>query len=168
MKRLSICLPLILFAFPALASVTISKEYLFTPTLWEKVETGLKQAAARDPEMQKYPIFFSIESAEGIALWCPPHSPKITDGTGCFLNFLINTNSFSLTIKKGLALTFSSQQISDQIKAHDPNTTEDHLHFGSPFVSTKTFGSHYYCQPEGGNLNKKWQCYLFISESFGG
>lgn len=96
------------------------------------VENNIQKAAARDPEMQEYPIFYSIDQANGISLWCPPHMPKV-DGTGCSMNFSIQSDALSITVKKGLALSFNSQQVLDQLKATDPNKTQDHQHFGSPF-----------------------------------
>jgi len=131
------------------------------------VESSIQKAAIRDPEMQEYPIFYSIDQANGISLWCPPHMPK-GDGTGCSMSFSIKSDTLSITLKKGLALSFSSRQVFDQLKATDPNTTQDHQHFGSLFEKADTFGSHYYCQSEGAESNKSWQCYLFVSETFGG
>ncbi len=157
----------LLAAFPAFGSVTLSKEYSFPPSMWATVESDIQEAATRAPEMQEYPSFYSIDKANGISIWCPPHMPK-ADGTGCSMNFSIKSDSISLTIKKGLALNFNSQQVSNQLRATDPNTTKDHQHFGSPFEKVDTFGSHYYCQPEGTEPNKSWQCHLFVSETFGG
>ena len=166
MRRLFI-IQLLLAAFPALGSVILSKEYLFPPSMLATVESSIQKAAIRDPEMQEYPIFYSIDQANGISLWCPPHMPK-GDGTGCSMSFSIKSDTLSITLKKGLALSFSSRQVFDQLKATDPNTTQDHQHFGSLFEKADTFGSHYYCQSEGAESNKSWQCYLFVSETFGG
>lgn len=145
----------------------LSKEYSFPPTLLATVEGHLQKAAARDPEKQEYPIFYSIDQAIGVSLWCPPHMPK-ADGTGCTMNFSIKSDALSITIKKGLALGFNSQQVINQLKAMDPNITQEHQHFGSPFEKADTFGSHYYCQPEEAESNKSWQCYLFVSEALAG
>jgi len=165
--RKLIIFQLLFAAFPALGSVTLSKEYLFPPTMLATIENNIRKAGARDPEMQEYPIFYPIDQTNGISLWCPPHMPK-ADGTGCSMNFSIKSDALSITIKKGLALVFNSQQVLDQLKTTDPNATQDHQHFGSPFEKADTFGSHYYCQPEGTESNKSWQCYLFVNESFGG
>lgn len=166
MKKLFM-IQLLLAAFPAFGSVTLSREYLFPTTMLAILESKIQNAAARDSEMQEYPIFFSIDPVNGISLWCPPHMPK-ADGTGCSMNFSIKMEFISMTIRKGLTLSFNAQQVVDHIKAIDPNTAQDHQHFGSPFEKTDTFGSHYYCRPEGVELNKTWQCYLFVSETFGG
>jgi hypothetical protein len=165
--RKLLIIQLLLAAFPALGSVTLSKEYPFPPSMVATVEGNIQKAAAREPEMQEYPIFYSIDQANGISLWCPPYMPK-ADGTGCSMNFSVKLDAVSITIKKGLALSFSSRRVVDQLKATDPNTTQDHQHFGSPFEKVDTFGSHYYCQPEGNESNKSWQCYLFVNETFGG
>ncbi|MGZ3733172.1 MAG: hypothetical protein ACXU9U_05490 [Parachlamydiaceae bacterium] len=154
-------------AFPAFGSVTLSRDYLFPPTMLALVESKIQKAAARDPEMQAYPIFYSIDQTNGISLWCPPHAPK-ADGTGCSMNFLIKLDSISMTIKKGLALSFNAQQVLEHLKAIDPNSTQDHQFFGSPFEKADTYGSHYYCRPETVESIKSWQCYLFVSETFGG
>ncbi len=157
----------LLSAFPAFGLVTISKEYPFSPSKLATVESEIQKAATRDLEMQEYPVFISIDRANGISLGCPPHMPK-TDRTGCSLYFSIKLDSLSLIIKKGLSLSFGSQQVVDQLKAIDPNATQDHQHFGSPFEKADSFASHYYCQPEILERNKVWQCYLVITESLGG
>lgn len=165
LRKLFIC-QFLIAAFPALGSVMLSKEYSFPPTLLATVESKVQEAVSRAPDMQEHPIFYSIDNANGISLWCPPHMPK-ADGTGCFMNFLIESESLAIVIKKGWVLSFNSQQIIDHLKATDPNAAQEHQHFGSPFSKADTFGSHYYCKPEGTDLNKSWQCYLFVNESFG-
>ena len=149
------------------ASVSVSKEYPFLPKLVSDLEKDLAKAASRNPELQEYPIAYTIGDANGIVLWCPPHQP-VSDGTGCSLNFLIKMDSVTLNIKKGVAMSFTAQQVNDQLSKLDPNTTQDHQQFGSPFEKKDTFGSHYYCQPEGNEKAKTWQCYLYVQESFGG
>jgi hypothetical protein len=156
----------LLLAFPAFSLVTISKEYPFPPSKLATVGSEIKKAADREPEMQEYPVFISIDRANGISLGCPPHMPK-ADRTGCSLYFSIKSDSLSLIIKKGLSLSFGSQQVSDQLKTIDPNATQDHQHFGSPFTETDTFSSHYYCQPEGLERNRAWHCYLVVTEILG-
>jgi hypothetical protein len=157
----------VLSAFSAFGLVTISKEYPFPPSKLATVETEIQNAATRDSEMQEYPVFISIDRINGISLGCPPHLPK-TDRTGCSLYFSIKLDSLSLIIKKGLSLSFSSHQVVEQLKAIDPNATQDHQHFGSPFAKVDSFASHYYCQPEILERNKAWQCYLVVTESLGG
>lgn len=154
------------FAPPTMADVSISKEYPFAPKLVNDIEQYLIQAAARDAEMQNYPVAFTIDKQNGIVLWCPPQMPN-KDDKGCSLNFIIKTDTFSLTIKKSLVPAFTSQQVNDQLSKLNPNTTTDHQHFGSPFEAKDTFGSHYFCQPEGAEGVKAWQCYLHVQEAFG-
>ncbi|MBK9040062.1 MAG: hypothetical protein IPL83_13015 [Bdellovibrionales bacterium] len=160
-------LTVLLSTFPAFSLVTISKEYLFPPNKLATVESEIQKAATRDSEMQEYPVFISIDRENGISLGCPPHMPK-TDTTGCSLYFSLKFDSLSLIIKKGLSLSFKSQQVVDQLKAIDPESTQDHQHFGSPFEKADSFSSHYYCQVENLEREKAWQCYLFITESLGG
>lgn len=156
---------ILIFTLPTFASISISKEYSFSPSMLTAAENFLQKAAARAPEVPKFPVFNSLDQTNGVSMWCPPLMPK-TDGTGCFMNFTVQSEAFSLIIKKRVSLTFSSQQVIDQLKTLDPNATEDHQQFGSLFETKDTFGSHYYCQPEGDVPNKQWHCYLFVSESF--
>lgn len=148
-------------------SLIVSKEYPFPPEMLAKIEGALQQAAARIPEMQEYPIFYSLDQAKGISLWCPPHMPE-KDGSGCSMNFSMKSNEVTLTMTKGLSLRFHFQDVLDQLKKIDPNSAQEHLHFGSIFMKKDTSGSHYYCRPQGHEVALSWQCYLFVSETYEG
>jgi hypothetical protein len=74
-------------SIPALGSVSISREYAFSRQLLSSVEQHLAKAAARDSEMQEFSLAITVNEANRIMLWCPPHMPKV-DGTGCSLSFL--------------------------------------------------------------------------------
>ncbi len=167
MKLLILFLTIHGWTATSFASVSLSKEYPFPPRLVNDLEKNLANATSRSAELQEYPMAYTIDKANGIVLWCPPHQP-LADGTGCSLNFLLKMDTVTLNIKKGVAMSFTSQKVNDQLSKIDPNTTQDHQHFGSPFEKKDTFGSHYYCQPEGTEKAKTWQCYLCVQESFGG
>lgn len=154
-------------ACSAFGSLTVSKEYSFPPEMLAKIEGALQQAATRAPEMQEYPIFYFLDQANGISLLCPPHMPD-KDGSGCSMNFSMKSDNISMTMTKGLTLSFHFQDVVTQLKKIDPNTAQEHQQFGSIFMKTDTSGSLYYCRPQGYEGTQSWQCYLFVSETFEG
>ena len=159
---------LLAFAMPfvANAKVTISKEYTFPVASVVSLETKVQKAFEREPELQEYPAFYEIDSANGIALWCPPHQPD-KNGSGCSLSFQLKMpEGTTLSISKKLLLKVKAKVIQEKLAAVDPNNTQDHQHFGSFFEPQDTFGSHYYCEPDGTAGAKIWKCSLFVSESF--
>ncbi len=150
------------FSVVAQAEVILSKEYAFPPTLLHLLEEDFQQASAR--EMKDYSAAFVIDQKNSIVLWCPPQMPDV-NGRGCSLNFVVKSESLKVTMKKGLVLSFTSSSVEEALKKIDPNLTQEHQHFGSLFEAKDTFGSHYYCQPEGDEGKKRWGCYLFVSEA---
>ncbi|MCB0415889.1 MAG: hypothetical protein KDD50_16245 [Bdellovibrionales bacterium] len=146
------------------AEVTISKEYSFTPSMIETLDRLLTDASQRPAEAQEYPAFFSIDSTRKISLWCPPHQPD-NNGDGCSMTFrLSGPDGASFTIKKSLSLRNTLKEIHDRLATIDPNSTEDHQHFGNLFGENDLSGSHYFCKPEGDSHSKNWGCYLYVSE----
>lgn len=149
----------------AFAEVIISKEYSFPPSTFTTLEDSLNKAFGRPEEVQEYPTFFSIDSTNGISLWCPPHRPDAIS-EGCSINFRMEgPQNLSITIKKNLSLKNTVAEANSRLTSIDPNSTEDHQHFGNLFGDKDLSGSHYFCQPEGDTGSKKWGCYLFVSEN---
>lgn len=154
-------LPTIIFA-----KVNISKEYSFSPELLQTLESKIQLAFIRDTKLQDFPSFNPIDSKNGISLWCPPHQPT-KDGTGCTLKFFLKMqDGVNLTISKDIFVNDKSKDIMKKLSELNPNTTQEHQHFGSLFGSQDTSGSHYFCQPDGTDGSKVWNCFLFVSESF--
>jgi hypothetical protein len=158
---------LALLTVPGLAfgKVIMSREFAWPPERLRKLESSLQQAFERDEEMQKYLAYYKIDEANNVSLGCGPQLPD-KDGKGCVLNFVvaIDKNS-SIGMSKKLLVKGKAQLVEDTLKKVDPNTTEEHQHFGSIFEIPDTYGSHYFCQPEGDAGKKKWGCYLYVSES---
>ncbi len=147
------------------ADVHISKEYPFPPSLIAELERSLQTAKDRGAELQEFPTAIPLQREEHVVLWCPAHTPD-SRMQGCSLHFTLPSQGFHLSLSKNLALPFTSQQITQRLSALNPNTVTDHQQFGSPFSPEQSFGSHYFCQPEGEAGSKTWQCYLYVHERF--
>lgn len=160
-----IFLAIIVFSNLALAKVNISNQYYCPLDTLKLVETNVQKAFERDEEMQKYMAYYVIDNANSITLGCGPHLPD-KDGKGCLLNFSIKLGAeTSINLAKKALIKGKPKEIEDGLKKVDPNTTQDHQHFGSIFEPQDTYGSHYYCQPEGTEGKKTWGCYLYVHES---
>jgi len=148
------------------AEISVSKEFVFPVASVVALEEKIQKAFEREAELQEYPEFYQIDRNNGISLWCPPHQPN-ANGKGCSLKISIKLpEGTSITISKKLMMTGKAKEIQDKLAIVDPNTTQDHQHFGSFFEPQDTFASHYYCEPDSVVGAKTWKCSLFINESF--
>ena len=150
----------------AQAKISISKEFVFQVASVVALEAKIQKAFEREAELQEYPAFYEVDKNSGISLWCPPHQPS-ADGKGCSLSILLKLpEGTSIVISKKLMMAGKAKEIQDKLALIDPNTTQDHQHFGSFFEPQDTFGSHFYCEPDGVVGAKTWKCSLFVNESF--
>lgn len=149
----------------AYGKLSISKEYLFSPSAIINLENKVKLAFERAAELKEYPVYYSIDSANNISLFCPPHQPD-KDGNGCSLSFNLKLpDSASIIIRKKLVVIGKSKEIQNKLSSIDPNTTQEHQQFGSIFDQQDKSASHYFCEPDGQDGSRAWKCLLYVSES---
>lgn len=148
----------------SMSKVTISKQYLFSPQMLENLENLVQSALNRNEEMQNYLFAQVVDSNNHITLYCPPHQP-LNNGSGCFLNFSLKfSEGGSLIIRKALGPFGKAQEVKDKLASLNPNSSEDHLQFGTIFDPIDSDASKYYCEPSGQTENKIWSCFLHVSE----
>jgi len=143
------------------ARLNVSKEFSFSVTQLEELHTNLETAVNRSPEMMKYPFMTLLESNKFIVLSCPPMMPNLNK-KGCHVIFQVNEY---LSIEKPLYLGNSLDRALSETQSTDPNTTEEHLHFGTLVEASDQSGTHYYCKPEGELRSKSWKCFWYLHES---
>lgn len=147
-----------LFSFGLNAKVIVKKEFPLSPSQIQEVEK--KIVAAENRPYKEYPTAYTFDWSKELVVWCPANMP--TEGKGCSLSIKINE---STSMQKELIIVGKSQEIEKGLSGADPNKTQDHIHFGSIFSAKDSFGSHYYCQPEGELTKKAWSCFLYTHEA---
>lgn len=154
-----------LSSVPSFARISLSKEYSAPIAILKELETKLQKAQDRDAESKQYMAYYMIDGLKGVSMGCGPNLPD-KDGKGCLLNFSLgSTSGASLSLSKKLQVKGKASEVEAALAKISPNSTQDHQHFGSLFEPADTFGSHYFCQPEGEDGKKSWGCYLFVNES---
>lgn len=143
----------------ALGSTVWTKSLQWDYTVLESVESALRKAA--DRSFKDYPVVLMVKGTD-VAVSCDANQPQ-SDLSGCHLVGSISEGKdFSLSYLKPLSAKILSVSVKEKLAKTDPNTTDEHLHFGSIFAEKD--GSHYFCQPEGETGEKKWVCYHLLRE----
>lgn len=145
------------FSFQVSAKTIIQKEVSLSPVELKELESKIDGAESRP--FKEYPTVYTFQWSDDLNVWCPANMP--VNGIGCSLNIKVDT---SISMIKGLSVIGKSAEVEQKLAGLDPNDTEEHLNFGSLFVPSDSYGSHYFCQPSGESPNKKWECFLYLHE----
>jgi len=155
------------------AEVSISIEHPISLSYLKKISDNLANAQNRDAKQFENPVFIPtwIQGKEApMSIVCKAFQPK-SNGIGCELNISplapTTRGEFSIVVTKPLhksVLDATIATLQKKLKEVDPNTTDDHIHFGNPFNDLKNDPTHLYCQPSGTPPNKTWECFVYINE----
>ena len=140
------------------SSVSVSKQYSFSPEQIADLELKIQTLGKRSPEAMEYPTFVTVDSQQSITLYCPKNLPD-SQGIGCNLIFLIKLpDQVFIKIQKPLALTATYSEVAQTLSKANPN---DHIHFGNILNKNDASSTHYFC-----SFTNAWGCFLYISEEF--
>lgn len=148
-------------------AIVISKDYDLPAAEIGFFEKQVRFARRiRSQSTEPYPIFLADESDRGFGIACDAGFP--TEALeGCRAWFSFRLGDVNVAIQKRLPAPGFAAKVAEQLSKLDPATTEEHVHFGSPFESAAGDGTHYYCEPRRkDSVPAEWKCTLHVSEEF--